>query len=40
MSNAVVGDTYIPGPHNYSINIQTVYTATIQTDFIGTVMTK
>ena len=43
--NAVVGDTtqtqtqYIPGQHNDSINIQTVYTATIQ-DFIRTVTTE
>jgi len=31
---------YIPGQHDSTINIQTVYTATTQTDFIRTVATK
>jgi hypothetical protein len=31
---------YIPGQHDSSINIQTVYTATTQTDFIRIVAAK
>ena len=31
---------YIPGQHDSSMNIRTVYTTTTQTDFIRTVATK
>ena len=41
ISNAAVGNTIynVPGHHGSSINIQTVYTATIQTGFMRIVAT-